>query len=66
MKSSCKTLSQLVVDGGGPSHGGWCHPLAGAPGFYRRQAEQAMGVRPMCSTPLWPLYQLLPPGSIPA
>jgi hypothetical protein len=33
-------------------------------GSLRKQAEQAMGNRPVSSTPC-PLYQLLPPGSCP-
>jgi hypothetical protein len=32
----------------------------------RNQAEQARGSKPVSSTPPWPLYQLLPPGSNPA
>jgi len=32
-------------------------------GSRRKQAEQAMGSKPVSSTPPWPLYQLLPPGS---
>jgi hypothetical protein len=29
----------------------------------RKQAEQAMGSKPVRSSPPWPLYQLLPAGS---
>lgn len=35
-------------------------------GYIRRQAEQAMESKPVSSTPLWPLDQLLTPGSSPA
>lgn len=28
-----------------------------------KQAEEAMMTQPVRNTPLWPLYQLLPPGS---
>ena len=28
----------------------------------RKQAEQAIGIKPISSTPLWPLLQFLPPG----
>ena len=31
----------------------------------RKQAEQAMGSKPIGSNPPWPLHQLLPPGSSP-
>jgi hypothetical protein len=34
-------------------------------GSIRKQAEQARGSKPVSSIPLWPLNQLLPPGSCP-
>ena len=51
MRVSCKTFSQLVINEGGPS------PIAGGtiPGLVvlasiRKQAEQAMGNKPLRST----------------
>jgi hypothetical protein len=38
-----------VIDGEGPAHCGWDHPL----GSIRKLAEQAMGSKPMSSTPPW-------------
>jgi hypothetical protein len=35
-------------------------------GSIRKQAEQAMGCKPVSCTPPWPLFQFLPPGSCPA
>jgi hypothetical protein len=32
-------------------------------GAIRKQAEQAMGSKPVRSTPLWPVHLFLPPGS---
>ena len=32
-------------------------------GFIRRQAEQAIMIKPLSHTPPWPLHQFLPPGS---
>ena len=32
-------------------------------GSIKKQAEQAMGSKPVSSTPPWPLFQLLPPDS---
>ena len=34
-------------------------------GSIRKQAKEAMGSKPVSSTPLWPVYQRLPPGSCP-
>ena len=42
-----------------------CHPWVVVPVSIRKQAEQAMRSNPDSSTPPWPLYQLLPPGSCP-
>jgi hypothetical protein len=35
-------------------------------GSIRKQAEQAMGSKPVSSIPPWPLHQLLLPDSCPA
>jgi hypothetical protein len=35
----------------------WCHTCAGGP--IRKQAKQALGSKPVSSTPPWPLHQLL-------
>ena len=52
--------------GEGTAHCGWYHPWAGDLGSVRKQAEQAMGSKPVSSTPLRPLnYQLLPSGFCP-
>jgi len=36
--------------GEGPAHCRRCHPWAGGPGSIRKQAEQAMGSKPVSST----------------
>jgi hypothetical protein len=64
MRSSCKALSQLVINGGGPSLG-LAIPGLIVLGSIRKQAEQAMRSKSESSTPPWPLHQLLPPGSCP-
>jgi hypothetical protein len=42
---------------------GGASPGMVAPGAIRKQAEQAMGSKPVSSILPWPLHQLLPPGS---
>jgi hypothetical protein len=42
MRSTYKTFSQLVIAGGG-AHCGWCHPLAGSPGFFKRAGWASQG-----------------------
>ena len=42
---------------------GWGHHYAGSLGSIRKQAEQAIGSKPVSSTLSWHLHQLLPPGS---
>jgi hypothetical protein len=58
MRSSCKAFSQLVIKGGKPPCS-WYHPWAGSLGFYKQQAEQARGSKPVKNIPPWPLHQLL-------
>ncbi|KAM7321214.1 hypothetical protein ACRRTK_019306 [Alexandromys fortis] len=49
-----------------PTHCGQCHLYAGGPGWNEEQAEQAMGSKPVSSTPPRPLHEFLPSGSCPA
>jgi hypothetical protein len=56
----------------GPAHCGWDQPIVGGAiprlvvlGSIRKQAEQAVGSKPVSSTLPRPLHQLLPPGSCP-
>jgi hypothetical protein len=63
-----------MIDEGGPRpHRGWGQPTVGGAiprlaglGSIRKQAEQALGSKPVCSTPPRLLHQLLPLGSCPA
>jgi hypothetical protein len=65
MRFSCKAFPQLVIQVGGFIVGG-AIPGVVVLGSLRRQAEQAMGSKPVSSIPPWPLHQLLPPGFCPS
>jgi hypothetical protein len=68
MTSGCKAFSQLVINEGRLSSL-WMDaaiPWLVVMGFIRKQAEQAMGNKPVGSTRPRSLHQLLPPGSHPA
>ena len=63
MRSSCKACSQLVIKGGGPIVG--CDiPGLKILGSIRKQAEQAMGSKPVSNIPPWPLHQLVFPDQL--
>jgi hypothetical protein len=64
MRSSCKAFSQLVIKGG-RAHGGWCHPWAGSPGFYKEaswasQGKQASKHQPSMASASAPASKFLP------
>nr|XP_048282919.1 leukocyte immunoglobulin-like receptor subfamily A member 2 [Myodes glareolus] len=43
MRSSCNAFSQVVINRGGPTHGGWCHDWAGGEKFYKKTSQASQG-----------------------
>ena len=49
--------------GVGPAHYGWCHPLAGDPGVYKKEGWASHGEQASKQCPSVASHQLLHPGS---
>ena len=60
MRSNCKAFFQLLIKQEGPLVSGTIYGLV-VLGSIRKQAEQAMGNRPVRNIPPWSLHQLLLP-----
>ena len=57
--------SIVLIDMGAPALCGQCQPWTDDPGCYKKQAEQAMGKKPVSSVPPWLLLQFLPQVCLP-